>query len=61
MNTITIIIAETGSGKTTCIYYYYKEIPQFLVEGGYALNGKKIGITLPTRIGAISCANRVAF
>ena len=54
-------MAETGSGKTTCNYYCYKEIPQFLVEGGYALNGKKIGITLPRRIGAISCANRVAF
>ncbi len=49
-----VIIAETGSGKTTCNksnkkYYETKtknlEIPQYLAESGYALNNKKIGVT----------------
>jgi HrpA-like RNA helicase len=47
--------------KPHVLYFDFQEIPQFLVEGGYALNGKKIAVTLPRRIGAISCANRVAF
>ncbi|EGR30485.1 hypothetical protein IMG5_130770 [Ichthyophthirius multifiliis] len=48
-----IVIAETGSGKTT-------KIPQYLFEAGYGINNKKICISLPRRIAAISIANRVA-
>jgi ATP-dependent RNA helicase DHX37/DHR1 len=42
-----------GSGKTT-------QLPQFLYEAGYTLDGKMIGITEPRRVAAISMASRVA-
>jgi len=42
-----------GSGKTT-------QLPQFLYEAGYTLDGKIIGITEPRRVAAISMASRVA-
>ena len=47
-----IIVAETGSGKTT-------QIPQYLHEIGYTKFGK-IGITQPRRVAAMSVAARVA-
>lgn len=43
----------SGSGKTT-------QLPQFLYEAGYTLDGKIIGITEPRRVAAISMAARVA-
>lgn len=52
-NDIIIVSGETGSGKTT-------QIPQFLYEAGYALNGKMIGITEPRRVAAVSMSERVA-
>ncbi|CAF3528856.1 unnamed protein product [Rotaria socialis] len=52
-NLVVLICGETGSGKTT-------QLPQFLYEAGYTLDGKMIGITEPRRVAAISMAIRVA-
>jgi len=51
-NQVLVIVAETGSGKTT-------QIPQYLHEIGYTKFGK-IGITQPRRVAAMSVAARVA-
>ena len=53
-NQIILIEGETGSGKTT-------QIPQFLYENGYCNNNKKICITQPRRVAAMSVASRVAY
>lgn len=37
-HSITIIVGETGSGKTT-------QLPQFLDEAGWAKGGKMIAVT----------------
>lgn len=47
-----IILAETGSGKTT-------QIPQYIFSARLQENGK-IGITQPRRVAAVSVATRVA-
>ncbi|CAG9312256.1 unnamed protein product [Blepharisma stoltei] len=50
---VTILIGETGSGKTT-------QVAQYILES--SLNSDKlIGITQPRRIAAISVAKRVAY
>lgn len=49
---ILIVVAETGSGKTT-------QITQFLHEVGYTELGK-VGCTQPRRVAAMSVAARVA-
>src|SRR3989344_1801382 len=51
-NSVTIVVGETGSGKTT-------QIPQFLYQDGLALTGK-IWITQPRRLAATSVAAFVA-
>lgn len=51
-NNVVIVCGETGSGKTT-------QIPQFLFEAGYAVS-KKIAVTEPRRVAAISMSKRVA-
>lgn len=49
-----VVEGETGSGKTT-------QIPQFLVEVGYASPGEScVGCTQPRRVAATSIAARVA-
>lgn len=50
---VIIVVAETGSGKTT-------QIPQYLHEAGYTKGGLKIGCTQPRRVAAMSVAARVA-
>ncbi|KAI8444418.1 adenosinetriphosphatase [Phakopsora pachyrhizi] len=51
-NQVTIVIGETGSGKTT-------QLGQFLHEEGYTKNGI-IGCTQPRRVAAMSVAKRVS-
>ena len=51
-NQVIIVVAETGSGKTT-------QIPQYLHDIGYTKFGK-IGVTQPRRVAAMSVAARVA-
>ncbi|KAF8909004.1 pre-mRNA splicing factor [Gymnopilus junonius] len=50
---VLIVVAETGSGKTT-------QLPQYLHEAGFTSNGQKIGCTQPRRVAAMSVAARVA-
>ncbi|KAJ1448204.1 P-loop containing nucleoside triphosphate hydrolase protein [Pelagophyceae sp. CCMP2097] len=52
-NQTVVVEGETGSGKTT-------QIPQFLVQEGYAGNGKVVACTQPRRVAAMSIAQRVA-
>ncbi|KAG1671776.1 hypothetical protein FOA52_000153 [Chlamydomonas sp. UWO 241] len=49
----TILVGETGSGKTT-------QIAQFVAEAGYSQGGKSIACTQPRRVAAMSVARRVA-
>lgn len=51
-NQVTIVIGETGSGKTT-------QLTQYLYESGYAERGL-IGCTQPRRVAAMSVAQRVS-
>ena len=52
-NSVTIVVGETGSGKST-------QIPQYLSEANWASNNMKIAVTEPRRNAAITLASRVA-
>lgn len=52
-NQTTILVGETGSGKTT-------QICQFVCDAGYASNNKMVACTQPRRVAAMSVARRVA-
>lgn len=53
-NSATIVVGETGSGKST-------KIPQYLFEAGYCKDGKMIGLTLPKRVSVMNISKRIAF
>jgi HrpA-like RNA helicase len=50
---VSIVVGETGSGKTT-------QLPQYLLESKLAGPGKAIACTQPRRVAAITVAQRVA-
>lgn len=52
-NNVVVLEGETGSGKTT-------QVPQFLVEEGFASDGLQVCCTQPRRVAAISVAKRVS-
>ena len=67
-NDVTILLGETGSGKTTrksihsiivALSSLFTEVPQYIHESGIARNGV-IAVTQPRRVAATSLAHRVA-
>eukprot|EP00918_Siedleckia_nematoides_P044336 GHVU01096965.1.p1 GENE.GHVU01096965.1~~GHVU01096965.1.p1 ORF type:complete len:145 (-),score=10.85 GHVU01096965.1:205-639(-) len=50
---VVIVLADTGSGKST-------QLCQYLDEAGWAVDGKTIVVTQPRRVGALTICARVA-
>ncbi|KXN87724.1 putative ATP-dependent RNA helicase DHX35 [Leucoagaricus sp. SymC.cos] len=50
---VTIVVGQTGCGKTT-------QLPQYLHEAGWTSNGAAVACTQPRRVAATSVAGRVA-
>ncbi|KAG5477760.1 hypothetical protein LSCM1_05058 [Leishmania martiniquensis] len=50
---VTVVVGETGSGKTT-------QLVQYLYQRGYARHGRIIGCTQPRRLAAVGVARRVS-
>jgi ATP-dependent RNA helicase DDX35 len=50
---IVIVVGETGSGKST-------QLPQYLIDGGWADHGFRLAVTQPRRVAAMTLAQRVA-
>ncbi|KAF9269082.1 P-loop containing nucleoside triphosphate hydrolase protein [Marasmius fiardii PR-910] len=50
---VTVVVGQTGCGKTT-------QLPQYLMESGWASEGNLIACTQPRRVAASSVAGRVA-
>ncbi|KAH8599318.1 P-loop containing nucleoside triphosphate hydrolase protein [Bisporella sp. PMI_857] len=50
---VTVVVGQTGCGKTT-------QIPQFLEKAGWCSDGKVIAVTQPRRVAATTVAKRVA-
>lgn len=52
-NDVIVLCGDTGCGKST-------QVPQFLYEAGFASETRKIAITQPRRVAAVSICQRVA-
>ncbi len=52
-NQVTIVSGETGCGKTT-------QIPQYVLEEHLNSNNKRVAVTQPRRVAAITIAEHVA-
>ena len=48
-----VVVGETGCGKST-------QLPQYLLEAGWATDGRRIGVTQPRRVATLTLAQRVA-
>jgi hypothetical protein len=66
---VIIVVGQTGCGKTTRTVFAielssqtdsFLELPQYLMESGWAENGNVIACTQPRRVAATSVAGRVA-
>ena len=68
---VVILVGQTGSGKTTresstLVHYLCprslgpQELPQYLLEAGWASEGNTVVCTQPRRVAATSVAGRVA-